>query len=107
MQIADFGLAQWVGLDGCTCTSKITNNLWVAPEVLNSDPCHKQYKVSRAADVYAFGAVMWEVLTGTMPHVNSDMTPREVTLVRFDRVTDHVQLRMYDVVARPAVARHH
>lgn len=79
--MADFGLAQWVGPDGCIQTDRVTNHLWVAPEVLESQAECKKYEVSRAADVYAFGAVMWELLTGKAPHVDSDMAPRQIEAV--------------------------
>jgi hypothetical protein len=56
----------------------VTNHLWVAPEVLEAHAAGKMYHVSRASDVYSFGAVMWELLTGRLPHVDSNMAPRQV-----------------------------
>lgn len=49
-----------------------TNALWAAPEVM--DHCRKTggtskcCTVSRAADVYCFGGLVYEVLTGLQPH---------------------------------------
>ena len=37
------------------------NPRWLAPEVLKGDPA------TPAADVFAFGVVMWEVLTWDIP----------------------------------------
>ncbi|WIA13978.1 hypothetical protein OEZ85_002542 [Tetradesmus obliquus] len=70
IKVADFGLAQWTGEDGETAlTDTVTNRLWLAPEVLHSpeatgDGC---FVVSKAADVYSFGCIMYEVLTGRLP----------------------------------------
>ncbi|KAF5725815.1 hypothetical protein HS088_TW23G00544 [Tripterygium wilfordii] len=39
---------------------------WMAPELLNS----KNNKVTEKVDVYSFGIVMWELLTGEEPYAN-------------------------------------
>jgi serine/threonine protein kinase len=69
-QVADFGLAQWTGEDGETAlTDTVTNRLWLAPEVLHSpeQTGNGNFVVSKAADVYSFGCIMHEVLTGRLP----------------------------------------
>jgi serine/threonine protein kinase len=69
-QVADFGLAQWTGEDGETAlTDTVTNRLWLAPEVLHSpeQTGNGMFVVSKAADVYSFGCIMYEVLTGRLP----------------------------------------
>lgn len=43
---------------------------WMAPEVLRSE------KYGEAADVYSYGVVLWEVITGRAPW--EDMHPMQV-----------------------------
>jgi serine/threonine protein kinase len=90
LQVADFGLAQWTGEDGETAlTDTVTNRLWLAPEVLHSpeQTGNGSFVVSKAADVYSFGCIMYEVLTGRLP---------------FE--TDSVHQTMLEVVSMGAVS---
>ncbi len=45
---------------------------WMAPEVIE----HKPY--GEKADVFSFGIVLWELLTGRVPY--SDMTPLQAAV---------------------------
>ncbi|XP_073036625.1 serine/threonine-protein kinase STY17-like [Primulina eburnea] len=45
---------------------------WMAPEVIE----HKPY--SHKADVFSFGVVLWELLTGKLPYAN--MTPLQAAV---------------------------
>ena len=51
---------------------------WVAPEVLAG--CH----YGKAADVYAFGVIMWEILTWQVPW--DDLGPWQVQPCPFQRL---------------------
>jgi len=57
-KIADFGLSRsltWKdNLDG----KVVDNPVWLAPEILNREP------YSEKVDVYAFGVMMWELISG-------------------------------------------
>jgi serine/threonine protein kinase len=71
-KIADFGFAELLSPQTSTAVAAdITNPLWVAPEVLqqvSSDPARSGYEVSPACDVFSYGVVLWEVLTGLLPY---------------------------------------
>jgi hypothetical protein len=59
--VADFNLSKV--MEGSTASSSggATNPRWLAPELFNGKPA------TLAADVFAFGVVMWEVLTWDIP----------------------------------------
>eukprot|EP00884_Botryococcus_braunii_P004411 jgi/Botrbrau1/13971/Bobra.117_2s0001.1 len=62
-KIADFGLSKIMDTLELDATASISaeNPRWLAPEVLEHG------RLSAAADVYAFGVVMWELLTWSVP----------------------------------------
>ncbi|GLC35543.1 hypothetical protein PLESTB_000196300 [Pleodorina starrii] len=63
VKIADFGLARMAtGATGSVMVSKMTNPRWLAPEVM------KNSSVGKAADVYSFAIIMWEMLTWQQPY---------------------------------------
>lgn len=68
LQVADFGLAEWLQPDGKAAVPLVTNRCWVAPEV--PEPQVGPYTVSRASQVYMFGMLMYEVLTGKTPYLD-------------------------------------
>lgn len=67
MQVADFGLAEWLASDGTATVQNTTNRCWLAPEVLEPD-VYGPYTISKASEVYMFGMLMYEVLTGKPPY---------------------------------------
>ncbi|CAM6098684.1 unnamed protein product [Calypogeia fissa] len=92
VKVCDFGLAksfnptttskprdsQMFRLDSCptscsdeadTMTGAVGTVKWMAPEVF----AHKAY--DHKADVYSFGIVIWEIVTGEVPY--SGLTPRQ------------------------------
>lgn len=51
---------------------------WMAPEMMK----HKPY--GRKVDVYSFGLILWEMLTGSVPY--EDLTPFQAAFAVFDKV---------------------
>ena len=61
--LADFGLTQALGEPGLTRTGQFVGTLdYIAPEQIHGKPA------TRRSDVYAFGAVLFECLTGRVPY---------------------------------------
>ncbi|XP_073112922.1 serine/threonine-protein kinase STY46 isoform X1 [Elaeis guineensis] len=66
VKVADFGVARVKGQSG-VMTAETGTYRWMAPEVIE----HKPY--DQKADVFSFGIVLWELLTGKIPY--EDLTP--------------------------------
>jgi tetratricopeptide (TPR) repeat protein len=65
--VMDFGLAHTYLTDGLTLTALgvAGTPAYMAPELFRGEP------PSKATDVYAFGIVVYEMLTGQLPHISS------------------------------------
>jgi serine/threonine protein kinase len=72
VKIADFGVARVMDHAGGVMTAETGTYRWMAPEVIE----HKPYR--EKADVFSFGVVLWELLTGQVPY--SDMTPLQAAV---------------------------
>ncbi|EOY15151.1 hypothetical protein QUC31_000393 [Theobroma cacao] len=71
VKIADFGVARVQAQSG-VMTAETGTYRWMAPEVIE----HKPY--DHKADVFSFGVVLWELLTGKLPYEN--LTPLQAAL---------------------------
>ncbi|XP_059633286.1 serine/threonine-protein kinase STY46-like isoform X2 [Cornus florida] len=71
VKVADFGVARVQSQNG-VMTAETGTYRWMAPEVIE----HKPY--DHKADVFSFGIVLWELLTGKIPHEN--LTPLQAAV---------------------------
>ncbi|KAK9946868.1 hypothetical protein M0R45_012311 [Rubus argutus] len=71
VKVADFGIARVQSQSG-VMTAETGTYRWMAPEVIE----HKPY--DHKADVFSFGVVLWELLTGKLPYEN--LTPLQAAL---------------------------
>lgn len=77
VKIADFGIACDEAY--CDALAEDTGTFrWMAPEMIK----HKPY--GRKVDVYSFGLVLWEMLTGRLPY--ETMSPIQAAFAVVDKV---------------------
>lgn len=72
-KLSGFGLSKVKS--GIIQTAKKTHELpfWVAPELFGKGICYTE-----KADVYAYGVILWELLTGQRPYENSHLDLEEL-----------------------------
>ncbi|CAM9568875.1 unnamed protein product, partial [Hapterophycus canaliculatus] len=113
VQIGDFGTSRWLehasstGLATYSTSSSRSTHMslaWSAPEVLESG------RSTYASDVYSFGIVIWEVVSGDLPWANKTR-PRDILTAvlrgtrpsfRPDAPTDMVEIARACWVEEPA-----
>ncbi|XP_072993847.1 serine/threonine-protein kinase STY46-like isoform X2 [Typha latifolia] len=71
VKVADFGVAR-VKVQSGIMTAETGTYRWMAPEVIE----HRPY--DQKADVFSFGVLMWELLTGKIPYEH--LTPLQAAL---------------------------
>ncbi|NXR90699.1 M3K12 kinase, partial [Hypocryptadius cinnamomeus] len=65
VKISDFGTSKEL-IDKSTKMSFAGTVAWMAPEVIRNEP------VSEKVDIWSFGVVLWELLTGEIPYKDVD-----------------------------------
>ena len=63
-KITDFGLSKMRTLSVATAEQCSQSLAWMAPEVRDLNP-----RYSEASDLYSFGIIVWEIITGQTPSV--------------------------------------
>lgn len=63
VKICDFGLSRYQQKLETDNKGKIGTPHWMAPEILRGE------KFTEASDVYSFGVILWEMMTGEIPHM--------------------------------------
>lgn len=84
--LADFGLTKRIEDTGLTRTGQFVGSLdYISPEQIQSEPA------TRASDIYALGAVLFECLTGVVPYLKESEAAVLYAHVAQapPRVTDH------------------
>uniref|UniRef100_A0A915KUQ6 Protein kinase domain-containing protein n=1 Tax=Romanomermis culicivorax TaxID=13658 RepID=A0A915KUQ6_ROMCU len=66
LKISDFGTSRQTGHQNSTKMSFCGTVAWMAPEVIRNERC------SNKVDVWSFGVVLWETLTGMVPYKDVD-----------------------------------
>jgi serine/threonine protein kinase len=117
-KIVDFGLARFLGPSGalgCPPPSPqdapLATLAYAAPELLSPD----DETVDRRTDVYALGAILFEMLTGRRHHT-ADTRSRLIERIRFadppppseldPRISDELDLIVLTALARPKERRY-
>ncbi|KAH0791057.1 TKL family protein kinase [Histomonas meleagridis] len=77
-KICDFGLARTKST--VPMTGLVGTTLWMAPEVVLSNPFYDE-----KVDVYSFGILLWELLTGKRPYEGEDISSISVQVVEDGR----------------------
>jgi serine/threonine protein kinase len=79
-KVADFGLSTWApftahgGVDPDeSCQSLVGTYHWMAPEVIQTKPYNERI------DSYAFGIILFEVCSRSIPYENSQLNPLELS----------------------------
>jgi len=71
-KITDFGESKAIGTTAAG-RENLANPIWLAPEVM------KGGEYSEKCDVFAFGIIMWELLTGLIPYDEFDVSRGQFT----------------------------
>ncbi|XP_028056017.1 serine/threonine-protein kinase STY46-like isoform X1 [Camellia sinensis] len=96
VKVADFGVAR-VETPSGVMTAETGTYRWMAPEVIE----HKPY--DRKADVFSFGVVLWELLTGKLPYEHLSPLQAAVGVVQKGLrpvIPDHTYPKMVELLER-------
>ena len=75
-KICDFGMVKTRSSSSQPMTGLIGTAHWMAPEVLMSKPIYDE-----KVDVYSFGIILWELLTGQVPYGNMSTAKIAISVV--------------------------
>ncbi|KAL3539115.1 hypothetical protein ACH5RR_002481 [Cinchona calisaya] len=96
VKVADFGVARVKAQTG-VMTAETGTYRWMAPEVIE----HKPY--DQKADVFSFGIVVWELLTGKLPYEYLTPLQAAIGVVQKDlrpTIPKHTHPKLADLLER-------
>ncbi|KAI3705797.1 hypothetical protein L1987_76039 [Smallanthus sonchifolius] len=74
VRVADFGHARFLTDEEKAFTGETGTYVYMAPEVIRSEPYDEK------CDVYSFGIILNELLTGEYPYIETDYGPSKIAL---------------------------
>ncbi|KAL8222957.1 hypothetical protein R6Q57_020355 [Mikania cordata] len=74
VRVADFGHARFLTDEEKAFTGETGTYVYMAPEVIRSEPYDEK------CDVYSFGVILNELLTGQYPYIETDYGPSKIAL---------------------------
>ncbi|XP_028807016.1 serine/threonine-protein kinase STY13-like [Neltuma alba] len=74
VRIADFGHARFLADQEMALTGETGTYVYMAPEVIRCEPYNEK------CDVYSFGVILNELLTGNYPYIETDYSPTKIAV---------------------------
>ncbi|KAK4338609.1 hypothetical protein RND71_043096 [Anisodus tanguticus] len=74
VRIADFGHARFLNDEEKALTGETGTYVYMAPEVIRSEPYDEK------SDIYSFGIILNELVTGEYPYIETDYGPSKIAL---------------------------
>ncbi|XP_047306647.1 serine/threonine-protein kinase STY46-like [Impatiens glandulifera] len=74
VRVADFGHARFLGDNEKALTGETGTYVYMAPEVIKCEPYDEK------CDVYSFGIILNELVTGQHPYIETDYSPSKIAL---------------------------
>lgn len=94
VKIVDFGIAKMQPLDGNATGARLTKvgSVFGTPEYMAPEQAAGRSDTDGRVDIYALGVMMYEMLTGKLPH-KGDSTVRTIAMQMLDAPVPPTQLR--------------
>ncbi|KAJ9168172.1 hypothetical protein P3X46_019731 [Hevea brasiliensis] len=74
VRVADFGHARFLSDEEMALTGETGTFVYMAPEVIRCEPYNEK------CDVYSFGIILNEIMTGNHPYIETDFGPSKIAM---------------------------